>query len=256
MTDFNDSTKITRSLFLKKIGLFTLGNALIIPFAHTETNDVPFRGDSLDAPTDYVQPAKETPFILRGPRGNPRIALTFDDGPTPGVTDKILKVLEQNRARATFFMIGNRIKQSPSLAREVRDQRHEVANHSYTHPVLSRLSKQTVHNELQKTQGTIEDMLQVQSRWFRPPYGAFNRSQTPIASELKLSVVIWSVDPRDWSRPGINVIHRRILSQTAGGDIVLCHDLHRQTAQAAPYIIPSLIDRGFELVTLSDLLLG
>ncbi|MEZ5406008.1 MAG: polysaccharide deacetylase family protein [Verrucomicrobiia bacterium] len=238
-----------------------MSHSFLAPFVQAENKEndeqeTTLRGDSLEVPIDESQPTSELPFILRGPRGNPRVALTFDDGPNPSTTEKILQTLDQHRAKATFFMIGSRVKESPSMAREVRDQGHDIGNHSYTHPLLTRLSKATVYNEVQKTQQVIEDTLHLQPRWFRPPYGAFKASQAAIATELKLNIVIWSVDPRDWSRPGVNTIHRRIVNHTSGGDIVLCHDIHRQTAEAAPYFIPALIDRGFELVTLSDLLLS
>lgn len=260
MTHSPDPEKISRQHFLKKLGALSVFT-LLPKFSWAQSTEsqsveIPFRGDSLDAPKDYVQPTRESPFILRGPRDNKRIALTFDDGPTPGVTEKVLQALSQSRARSTFFMIGNRVKQSPNLAREVKAQGHEIGNHSYTHPVLSHLSAETVKQELEKTQNIIAETTGVTSHWFRPPYGAFKASQAPIAAALKLNIVIWSVDPRDWSRPGINVIQRRVVNQTSGGDIVLCHDLHRQTGDAAPYMIASLVDRGFELVTLSELLLG
>ena len=255
MTNPSESEKISRQLFLKKLSALS-AFTLLPKLSLGQSIEVPFRGDSLETPKDYVQPARESPFIIRGPRDTRRIAITFDDGPSPGVTEKVLQALSQNRAKATFFMIGNRIKESPNLAREVQSQGHEIANHSYTHPFLSRLSTETVKQELEKTQNIIEETMNVKAHWFRPPYGAFKVSQAPIATALKLNIVIWSVDPQDWARPGINVIHRRIINQTSGGDIILCHDLHRQTGEAAPYVIASLVNRGFELVTLSELLLS
>lgn len=255
MSHLPEFPKITRQLFLKKLAALSTFS-LLPTFSQSQTEEIPFRGDSIDTPKDYIQPTRESPFILRGPRDTRRIAITFDDGPTPGVTEKVLQALSQNHAKATFFMIGKRIKQSPNLAREVHAQGHEIANHSYTHPMLSHLSNDMVTQELEKTQRTIEETTGVKAHWFRPPYGAFKSSQSPLAAALKLSVVIWSIDPKDWSRPGINIIYGRILSQASGGDIILCHDLHHQTGDAAPYVIASLVDRGFELVTLSELLLG
>lgn len=217
---------------------------------------VPQRGDSLE---NLVLDGSETvgsPFLMRGARNTKRVALTFDDGPSPGVTNRVLETLRKFKVRATFFMIGNRVVESPGLAKEVHAAGHELANHSFTHPTLGSLSAERVASELHLCQDAIEKHVGVRPSWLRPPYGSFKTSQGPIARTEQLSIVIWSVDPRDWARPGAQAIQQRILGSTAGGDIILCHDLHSQTADAAPGIVEGLLERGFQPCTLSDLILG
>ncbi len=220
---------------------------------------IPLPGESAEGLSQYPQPlpkpvAASAPFVHHGARETMRIAVTFDDGPTPGVTEKVLAALERHRAKATFFQIGRCVEARPALARAVRAAGHEVANHSFTHPALGPLPASRVEIELKKTQATIEDTVGVTPTWFRPPYGSFRPAQGPLARAQALDVVIWSVDPRDWARPGVSAIQQRVFSQTQGGDIVLCHDLHAQTGEAADGLIGGLVDRGFELVTLSELL--
>lgn len=218
---------------------------------------MPERGDSAEDPVvNGVEGAVAGPFLMRGMRGTKRVALTFDDGPAPKSTEKVLKALERFKLHSTFFMIGQNVVQSPGLAKEVHDAGHELANHSFTHPSLGSLSQQRVEQELRLCQDAIEKHAGVQPSWLRPPYGSFRTSQGPIARKEQLNVVIWSVDPRDWTRPGVSTIQSRVLSGTAGGDIILCHDLHEQTADAVPGILEGLLERGFEPVTLSQLVLG
>lgn len=217
---------------------------------------VPERGDSMEGLTADGGGAIGSPFLMRGSRRTKRVALTFDDGPSPGVTDRVLEALRKHKLRATFFMIGNRVVESPGLAKEVLAAGHELANHSYTHPTLGGLSAERVASELHLCQGAIEKHVGVRPSWFRPPYGSFRTSQGPLARAERLNIVIWSVDPRDWARPGAQAIQQRILGGTTGGDIILLHDLHSQTADAVPGIFEGLLERGFEPGTLSDLILG
>jgi peptidoglycan/xylan/chitin deacetylase (PgdA/CDA1 family) len=200
--------------------------------------------------------AVSLPFLIRGSRETKKVAFTFDDGPTPGVTEMVLDALKKHNIKATFFMIGQRVKERPDMARRVRDEGHELANHSYTHPALGKLGADRVKSELNRCQEVIHEATGVTPTWFRPPYGSFRQSQGPLAVAERLNVVIWSVDPRDWSRPGVGAIQNRVIQGTGNGDIILCHDLHKQTGQAADAMIAGVLQRGFEPVKLGDLLLG
>ncbi|MDX6767499.1 MAG: polysaccharide deacetylase family protein [Candidatus Methylacidiphilales bacterium] len=193
-------------------------------------------------------------FVNHGPGFNNRLALTFDDGPTPGVTEIVLKELARRSIPATFFMIGRNADAYPSLAKEVAAAGHEIGNHSYTHPALSGLSEERVNYELQKTQDVLEGINGRPPAWFRPPYGAFRRDQGPIPRCKSLGVALWSVDPRDWSRPGSSTIVQRVVSAAAPGSIVLLHDLHSQTAEACGAMLDQLMEKDFQFVRLSQLL--
>lgn len=200
---------------------------------------------------DYVvNPA----FVNSGPGLGHRIALTFDDGPTPGVTDVILKELADRDLVATFFMIGRKAEQFRDLAQAVRDAGHELANHTFTHPNLAGLPDARVDYEIRRAQEAVENATGAHPVWFRPPYGAFRRPQGQIALQQDLGVAYWSVDPMDWKRPGAGAIASSVVRRSQPGSIILLHDLHKQTAEAVPALLDGLLERDFVMVTLSTLL--
>jgi peptidoglycan/xylan/chitin deacetylase (PgdA/CDA1 family) len=193
-------------------------------------------------------------FITSGPPDGNRIALTFDDGPTPGVTDLILDELKRRKLHATFFMIGQRIAAAPDLARRVLAEGHEVGNHTFTHPKLTTLADREVEAEIQKTQDIMADALNYHAAWFRPPYGALRQNQAGLLASRGLGIVLWSVDSQDWSQPGAPKIVETALAETKPGSILLCHDRHQQTAHAIGPILDGLLECGFTFATLSTLL--
>jgi peptidoglycan/xylan/chitin deacetylase (PgdA/CDA1 family) len=193
-------------------------------------------------------------FITSGPPDGNRIALTFDDGPTPGVTELILDELQRRKLHATFFMIGQRIATAPDLARRVLAEGHEVGNHTFTHPKLTTLTDEQVDVEIQKTQDIMGEALNHRAAWFRPPYGALRQNHAILLARRDLGIVLWSVDSQDWSQPDEAKIAGTVLAETRPGSIILCHDLHRQTADGVGAILDGLLERGFAFATLSELL--
>ncbi|GAB4247669.1 MAG: hypothetical protein OHK005_13960 [Candidatus Methylacidiphilales bacterium] len=193
-------------------------------------------------------------FVNSGPGLGHRVALTFDDGPTPGVTEVILRELADRNLAATFFMIGRKAETYKDLAQAVRDGGHEIANHTFTHPNLSRLSDARVDDEIERAQEAIEGSTGVHPVWFRPPYGAFRRPQGQIALKRDLGVAYWSVDPMDWKRPGASTIAASVIRNAHPGAIILLHDLHKQTAEAIPELLDGLLERDFNLIKLSTFL--
>lgn len=195
-----------------------------------------------------------TYFLNSGSTEGNKIALTFDDGPTPGITDRVLDELAARKIPATFFMIGKRVNDNPNLTREVAAEGHEIGNHSYTHPKLSALSNDRVYDELHRTQDVIASTVGYAPIWFRPPYGAFHRSQGKLVMDQNLGVLYWSVDPQDWTRPGASVIASRVIAGARPGAIVLMHELSRQTPDALPAILDNLQSRNFEFCKVSEIL--
>lgn len=255
---------MTRSEFLKLLGgsvAAMAGGATITRALGQATNSVSTNlPTATSTSTTAVEMAGahayEVPphFVSHGPGLGRRIALTFDDGPNPGITEIVLKELENRGMKATFFMIGQRVAACPALAKTVLEQGHEIGNHSYTHPKLSSLSDEKVRNEIESTQKTIQDATGYTPIWFRPPYGAFRHNQGPIAESMGLGITLWSVDPQDWAQPGVDRIISRVTKQADAGSIVLMHDLHKQTAQAVSTIFDQLIEREFEFTTISGFL--
>lgn len=236
--------KISRGEFLRKLGISiagaTLGGGIVKSLGETQ-------------PAAPVE--NKIIWASSGPGFGNRLAITFDDGPTPGVTERVLEELKKRNLRATFFMIGSRVNAAPDLAKRVFEEGHEVCNHSYTHPKLSALPEEKVREEIVRTQEAIEKATGHRPVWLRPPYGAFrNKEQGPIAEAEGLGIAYWSIDPRDWSQPGAQHITDTIISQARPGSIILCHDLHPQTADAVPGILDRLIERDYEFINVSGFL--
>lgn len=185
----------------------------------------------------------------------PYIAMTFDDGPSPETTPRLLDILKQRNIKATFFMIGQNAERNPAIVQRILAEGHEIGNHSWTHPQLSKLSDDRVTEEINKTQAAIKSACGYTPVLLRPPYGAITARQKDwIEKQFGLSVIIWSVDPFDWKRPGASVIEQRILAGARPGAIILSHDIHKQTVDAMPATLDALAAKGFKFVTVSQLI--
>jgi peptidoglycan-N-acetylglucosamine deacetylase len=185
----------------------------------------------------------------------PYIATTFDDGPSAENTPRLLDLLKERHVKATFFLIGQNAASNPDLVRRILADGHEIGNHSWTHPQLSKLSDEKVTAEITKTQDAIKEASGFTPTLLRPPYGAITARQREwIEKQFGLSIILWSVDPFDWKRPGASVITQRILSQTHPGSIILSHDIHKQTVDAMPATLDALARKGYKFVTVTELI--
>ena len=183
------------------------------------------------------------------------IAMTFDDGPHSQNTPRLLDMLRARNIKATFYMVGSNVDLYPQVVRRVVAEGHEVGNHSYTHRLFSKMSDSELRQELTRTRDAIVRAAGVQPRTLRPPYGGMlQRQREWVNAEFGYPIILWSVDPLDWKRPGSHVVCARILSATTAGSIVLAHDLHGQTVDAMPATLDGLLQRGFKFVTVSQLL--
>lgn len=186
------------------------------------------------------------------------VALTFDDGPDPVYTPKVLDILKKNHAKATFFLIGKHMEEYPEIVtREVREG-HELGNHTYSHVVLLRKSKSEFQEEINKTEQLINEFQRPPKiNILRPPRGRINNRTVFLSHKLHFEIVLWHQDPGDWAQPGVSRIIRRVLSGIHKGDIILLHDAggnQKQTVAALKVIIPLLKKRGYRFVTLYELL--
>jgi peptidoglycan/xylan/chitin deacetylase (PgdA/CDA1 family) len=183
------------------------------------------------------------------------VAMTYDDGPHPSNTPRLLDMLASRNIKATFYVIGNSVNQNPGVLRRTVAEGHEIGNHTYTHPLLSRLGDSQVRQELQRCEDAIGRAAGVRPRTMRPPYGGLlQRQRQFVLNEFGYPTILWSVDPLDWKRPGTSVIANRIISATSAGGIVLAHDLHSQTIDSMPQALDGLLRRGFKFVTVSQLI--
>ncbi|MDZ4064658.1 MAG: polysaccharide deacetylase family protein [Coriobacteriia bacterium] len=211
-----------------------------------------------DVVTSTVELEPVPLIIQRSSPSNGRkvVALTFDDGPWKGQTARILDILKAEDVKATFFMVGSRVRKNPSIARRVAKEGHEIGNHSDTHKMLGRASEQTVRNEIRRAQRTIREVVDVTPKWFRPAGGSVGPYVTPEARKAKLRVITWSVDPEDWraSKPG--PIARSVRKAVKPGSVILLHDgggEREDTIRALPWIIHNLRKQGYTFVTLDEL---
>ena len=185
----------------------------------------------------------------------PYIALTFDDGPHPTLTPKLLDLLAARHMKATFFVIGQNAADHPDILRRAMREGHEIANHSWSHPNLAKMSDEAARRELQKTEDAIVAAIGKKPTLMRPPYGSITANQKRwIHDEFGYRIIIWDVDPLDWKRPGPSVVTSRILKETRPGSIVLSHDIHPPTIEAMVATFNQLDAKGFKSVTVSDLI--
>jgi peptidoglycan-N-acetylglucosamine deacetylase len=210
-----------------------------------DTNSTASPAPSPAKPATYAQVRVDQPYI----------AMTFDDGPSSENTPRLLEMLKQRNIKATFFLIGQNAASNQDIVRRILADGHEVGNHSWTHPQLSKLSDDRVTAEITKTQDAIKEASGYTPTLLRPPYGAITpRQREWIANRFGLNIILWSVDPFDWKRPGASVITQRILSQVRPGAIILSHDIHKQTVDAMPATLDGLIAKGYKFATVSQLI--
>jgi peptidoglycan/xylan/chitin deacetylase (PgdA/CDA1 family) len=194
--------------------------------------------------------------LFNGNNHIPEIALTFDDGPNPYYTPQILAILQQYGVRATFFDIGYLVADYPNVVRQEYNQGNIVANHSWSHPVLTSLSAQEIQSQLTSTTNSIQATIGVRPTFFRPPYGAVNNTVLAQARILHYTTVMWDGSAEDWSLPGVHDIVIKTLYYARNGAILLLHDgggNRAQTVAALPIIITNLKSRGFKFVTIQQL---
>ncbi len=185
----------------------------------------------------------------------PYVAMTFDDGPSATLTPKLLDLLAAHHMKATFFVIGQNASDHPEILKRAAREGHEIANHSWSHPNLGKMSDEGVRRELQKTDDAIKAAIGIRPTLMRPPYGSITaRQKIWIHSEFGYKIIIWDVDPLDWKRPGPSVVTHRIVSEARPGSIILSHDIHPPTIEAMPATFDQLQAKGFKFVTVSELI--
>ncbi|MDR1043145.1 MAG: polysaccharide deacetylase family protein [Clostridiales Family XIII bacterium] len=186
-------------------------------------------------------------------RSKPMIALTFDDGPSQ-YTGHIVELLAKYDCRATFCVLGNRVKPQADRVRAVAAQGSEVMGHSWDHKNLTALSKKKIRRELKRTNYAIKSVTGVRPTMYRPPYGAYDKEVLKVSKKLNLALLTWSLDTKDWKSLDPKRVYIRIKKYAERDQILLMHDIHESTAEAMDKVIPWLVNQGYELVTVSELM--
>ena len=182
----------------------------------------------------------------------PRVALTFDDGPHPVYTKRLLDGLQSRGIRATFFVVGENISGSEELIRRMADEGHVIGNHTYSHIKLSGITDAEACGEVQKTDALVRALTGSGTEFIRPPFGSWKKT---LECELEMIPVLWDVDPLDWTTKNTGVIVQRVLEDVEPGDIILLHDFYGSSVDAALEIADQLLAQGYELVTVDELIL-
>ncbi|MBV9280734.1 MAG: polysaccharide deacetylase family protein [Chloroflexi bacterium] len=224
---------------------------VVIPVAALLLTLISLSGGRIDAASSPVG----APILTSAVTSQRVVALTFDDGPSP-FTPSVLAVLQRFGAHATFFLVGRQIALYPAFVRAEIAAGDEIGNHTYTHPDLLWLPSSLVLSQLAQTQAAARAAGGVTPHWFRPPYGAVDLRVAQLASSLGLRTILWSVDPRDWARPGVGFIVTRVLAGVRPGSVIIMHDGggdRSETVLALSSILAALKARGYQSVTLDTL---
>ena len=233
------------------------------------TKSVEFKYDDIEGlmkkPFEDNLPAKETEEVVDSPvtpdetekreidPDNPMVALTFDDGPSAH-TDRLLDIFARYGGKGTFFVVGNLIDGRKNTVKRIVREGHEIGNHSWNHRQLTNLTSEEITDQIMMTRAKIYDTAGVDSLIMRPPYGACNDEVKAVGAKVGVSFVNWSVDTLDWKSKNAAAVRKEIMSSVSDGAIILCHDLHKTTVDAMETVIPELIEKGYQLVTVTELM--
>ena len=210
--------------------------------------------------TAYTSGPAEVPLEILGEMdeatrealiGEPKyVALTFDDGPRPGTTDRLLDGLLERDAAATFFVIGEQVRGNEALLRRMAAEGHQIGNHTYSHVRLLKAEKDAVVEEIHKTETLLKEVLGDSSFWLRPPYGLIGAERSKL---IRTPMIYWSVDPEDWKLLNKDKVVAAVLGAGQPGDIILLHDFYSTSVDAALALVDALQAEGYDFVTVEEL---
>lgn len=181
-----------------------------------------------------------------------KIALTFDDGPHPVYTEMLLDGLAERGIKATFFLIGRNIEGQEDLVRRMYEEGHLIGSHTYSHVQLTTLEVSDACEEIRRTNEVIEEITGKPPVYIRPPFGSWSEKLT---CAVDMTVVLWSVDPRDWQSQNKDAVVRHIVKNTEEGDVILLHDVYKSSVEAALEVVDRLMAEGYVFVTADEMLL-
>ena len=182
--------------------------------------------------------------------GKKLVALTFDDGPSPETTPKLLDILHEKDVLATFFVLGNQARNNPDVIKRAAKEHHEIGSHTMYHQNLIRIPVSAAESDINEAKSIIKNILGHEPSYTRPPYGNYNETVQKIANT---PLIIWSVDSEDWRTKDPSAILATTMSEVHDGAIILMHDIYPTTVEAVPTVIDTLRQNGYEFVTIPEL---
>lgn len=202
------------------------------------------------APETPVEPLPETQRVVDPTR--PMVAMTFDDGPHAVYTDQILDILEKNGAVATFFEVARNLPKAPDAVRRAVDLGCEIGSHSYRHANLGKMDEAAQQADQAAADALFQQVLGTVPTLLRPPYGSMNKA---LKTTCGRSIVTWSIDPEDWlCRDADTVVKRIQAEKSLDGQVILLHSIYDSTVEATRTLVPWLLEQGYQLVTVSELI--
>ena len=183
----------------------------------------------------------------------PKIALTFDDGPSAAWTPALLDGLKERGVKATFFLIGENADKNPEIVKRMAEEGHLIGNHTYHHVELTKVSEKEARLELADTSAVIVRITGKEPEYMRPPFGAWQRK---LEQEIRMLPVLWTIDPLDWTTENQDEIVNKVVTEAEENDIILLHDCYKSSVEAGLRIIDILQEEGFVFVTVDELLLN
>lgn len=181
-----------------------------------------------------------------------KIALTFDDGPHPVYTKKLLEGLRQRDVKATFFLVGKNIPGNETLLTEMKEDGHLIGNHTYDHVKICDLSGEEACEQVEKTSALVKQITGEDTEFVRPPFGAWNNK---MECSFRMIPVLWDVDPLDWMTKNTAQVVQKVMSAVKEEDIILLHDCYDSSVDAALQIADELLAQGYKFVTVDELIL-
>ena len=216
----------------------------------TGSGDVNPEGSGQEDANLEVVPSDEGEGEEEPDADTPVVALTFDDGPFTKVTNRIMDVLLEYEAGATFFVVGSRLEMYSDTLKRLYENGFEVASHTWSHKNLNKLTEKQITKEITRTLDGLKKYIPVENVLLRPPYGSADETVRGLA---KTALINWSLDSEDWKSRDAEKIIEHVLDTVQDGDIILMHDLYECTAEAVEYLVPELIERGYRPVSVSEL---
>lgn len=183
----------------------------------------------------------------------PKIALTFDDGPSTAWTPALLDGLKERGVKATFFLIGENADKNPEIVKRMAEEGHLIGNHTYHHVELTKVSENEARLELADTSAVIVRITGKEPEYMRPPFGAWQRK---LEQEIQMLPVLWTIDPLDWTTENQDEIVNKVVTEAEENDIILLHDCYKSSIEAGLRIVDILQEEGFVFVTVDELLLN
>lgn len=183
---------------------------------------------------------------------SPRVALTFDDGPTPVYTEALLDGLKERNVKASFFLMGKNIESNEDVVLRMHQEGHLIGNHTFDHVQLNKLSDEKACEQITKTSNAIYEITGQYTAFIRPPFGEWKKDLECIVTMIP---VLWTIDPLDWNTHNVDVVVKRVEDKVGDEDIILLHDNYDTSVKAALQIVDDLQEAGYEFVTVDQLLL-